>query len=457
MQLHSRYNPQAEAERYINSLNLKDDIECFILIEPGEGYIIPVLRKKFKDSKIIVLHVDNSCTDNFPSTDVPVLRGTDSSAIQKFLEKEVPETGASLIRIIEWRPSLNYFKEAYVKLLSQVVEFVKRTDAGKRTTEAFGTRWVRNFFKNLKLPDKTLLYKTAQIPVIVTGSGPGLETAIPVIQELQDKCLILASSSSVMALAHNGIKADLTIATDGGCWALRHMYPCLRAGPTACAVNLSAALPSQCAGTPHLIINDGSFWQSIILHALSLPSVIIPQKGTVTASAVELAFVLSSGSIYLAGMDLGVKDIRSHAKPYAFDALFYERASRFTPFYSRSFIRSSLIRGGGSMDIYASWFKNALSSWPKRIFSLTPHEIFESAVPRETAVKNTDDFLKAREVKDDPALFSQKGATALLVALKDSRYSEDLKNELTLLLFPEKKEASHAELEKAITEAAHGY
>jgi hypothetical protein len=453
VQLHSRYNPQAEAERYIDSLKLKDDIECFILIEPGEGYLIPVLRKKFRDSKIIVLHVDSS----FPAADVPVMYGTEPSAVQKFLEKEVPEIDASLIRIIEWRPSLNHYREAYVKLLSQTVEFIKRTDAGKRTTAAFGTRWVRNFFKNLKLLDKILLYRTADIPVIVTGSGPSLETAMPVIQKLQDKCLIFASSSSVMALAHNGIKADLTIATDGGCWALRHIYPCCRATQPAFAVNLSAALPSQCAGAPHLIINDGSFWQSIILRELNLPSVIIGQRGTVTASALELAMVLSSGNIYLAGMDLGVKDIRSHVRPYAFDSIFYDKASRFTPFYSQSFIRSYLIQGGGSMNIYAAWFKSSLSSWPKRIFSLTSHEIFENAMPDNTAVKKSCDYFKAQSVKDDPALFCKKGAAVLISAFKNSQYSPNLIKELKSLLFNGEKEVTQAELEKAVTEASHGY
>ena len=51
--LHSRYNPQLEAQRYLDALKIDKDINCFILIEPGMGYMIPVLRKNRPDCKIL--------------------------------------------------------------------------------------------------------------------------------------------------------------------------------------------------------------------------------------------------------------------------------------------------------------------------------------------------------------------------------------------------------------------
>ena len=449
-----------EAARYLDSLNLNSNIECFILIEPGRGYIIPLLQEKFPKSKILVLHVD----DIFPQEGIPALYSTEPAAIQEFLEKQIPEIDAHLIRIIEWRPSMFFYKETYVKLLTHVVEFIKRIDAGKRTTAAFGRRWVRNFFKNLNYLNNTALYKTTDIPVIITGSGPSLEAALPVIQNIKDNCLIIAASSSVMALANAGIPADIVIAADGGIWALQHIYPFFRyaAGctdPNAClmAVNLCAALPSQCGNTPILVLNDGSFWQNIVLHELDIPSVIIPQRGTVTASAVDLAITLSSGGIYLAGMDLGVKDIRTHVRPYGFDHLLFNSASRIAPVYSKTFIRSGLISGGGSMDIYAAWFKNQLNLWPKRIFSLGSHEIFKDSFPfKNSAVKKKDGCFKTIRAGEDPAQFCKKGVSALLAALKDPRYAKNLKEELTPLFFPGRKEVTQQILKKAIYEASFG-
>jgi hypothetical protein len=358
---------------------------------------------------------------------------------------------------------MNFYKQAYVNLFSFAVDFIKRVDAGKRTTSAFGKKWVGNFFRNLGILRRTLLYKPMDIPFIITGSGPGLEKAIPVIQQKQEECLLIAASSSVMALSHYGIRADIVMSTDGGNWALRHIYPFFRKqnnveNAASFAVNLCAALPSQCSSVPMLIMNDGSFWQSVILHELSLPSVIIAQKGTVTASAAELALALTSGNIFLAGMDLSVRDIRSHARPYAFDHLLYDSASRFTPVYSQSFIRSNQIQEGGSLDIYAAWFKKQLASWPKRIFSLGGNnEVFESALCEGKAnKKNICDYFKAQNVKDNPANFRERGAAALIAALKNGEYSANLKKELAPLLFPNEKNVTEQQMEKAINEAAYG-
>jgi hypothetical protein len=380
----------------------------------------------------------------------------------EFLEKEVPDIDSRNIRVIEWRPSMNFYGEDYVKLLSIVADFLKRADAGRRTTAAFGRRWFRNFFKNLRLINRTALYRQADIPVIVTGSGPGLETALPVIQKIKDNSLILAASSSTLALSHRNLLADIVIATDGGSWALRHLYHHYRGaekGGGFLAVNLCTALPSQCEQTPFLIINDGSFWQTIVLHELGLPSVVVTQKGTVSATAVELAMILTRGNIYLAGMDLCVRDLRTHTRPYAFDYLFTNRACRFTPVYSQSFVRSSLLKDGGSMDIYAAWFKNQLSSWPKRIFSIGgSHEVFETSVPEEQAVlKNASEYFKTADIKEDPAMFCKRGATALLSAIDDVRYAENLRRELAPLLFPGENPVTEKELKSAITEITGCY
>jgi hypothetical protein len=439
--------------RYINSLNLKSNLKCFILIEPGFGYMIPVLQEKFKNSKIIVLHIESG----FPENGVPSLSGANFEKVQKFLEKELQDIDLSVIRIIEWRPSMNYYREKYVKLLSLAVEFIKRSDAERRTSAAFGKRWFKNFFKNLKLLNCTLLYKSADIPVIITGSGPSLETAIPFIQKIQDNCIIIAASSSVIALNKSGISADIVIATDGGCWALQHIYPMLRnSGGDSLAVNLCAALPSQCDGKPFLVLNDGSFWQSVILHELKLPSVIIPQRGTVTASAVELALVLTSGNIFLAGTDLSVKDIKTHVRPYGFDYLFFGGANRFSPVYSKYFLRSRLLREGGSMDIYAAWFKSQLALWPKRIFSLGNNAVFENAFPQEQKNKKEKEYFKVVKVNEDPDLFCKRGVRALLSALKNPEYAQNIKAELASLLLPDKKEVTESELETAIAGAVDG-
>jgi hypothetical protein len=163
---------------------------------------------------------------------------------------------------------------------------------------------------------------------------------------------------------------------------------------------------------------------------------------------VELALLLSTSNIYLAGIDLSVKDYRSHAMPYGFDHLLWGKATRLAPFYSNSFTRSSRIREGGSYGIYAAWFKNRLAAWPKRIYSLSSgHEVFETRLPQKLVEKrNLNNCFKAVPVKGDPACFCERGVEALINAMEDPRYAAKIKAELKPLLFPEEDEISSREL-----------
>jgi hypothetical protein len=287
------------------------------------------------------------------------------------------------------------------------------------------------------------------MPVVITGSGPSLEAVLPQIAGARDNIFLLAASSSVPALAAGGIVPDMVISTDGGGWALLHLQAFVRMKsacvhrPVNLALALCAAVPSQCSESPILAINDGSLWQTMLLSAAGIPSVFIPQRGTVTASALDLALLLSSGNIFLAGMDFSVSDIKSHARPYGFDHLFYGSASRFAPVYSQYFIRSNEMKAGGSYAVYAAWFKSRLASWEKRIFSLgANHAVLAGNLPHrslhnDTAYRGTNacHFKEITEKIPGPQR-RRKAAETLITALNNGQYTAALTGELGPLLFP---------------------
>jgi hypothetical protein len=187
-------------------------------------------------------------------------------------------------------------------------------------------------------------------------------------------------------------------------------------------------------------LNDGSLWQSIALNAVGLPSVTIPQRGTVTASALDLAMILTSGDIFLAGMDLSVDDIKSHARPNAFDYLFYGCALRTRPVYSQIFKRSRDIISGGSLEIYAAWFKSRIAALPDRIFSLGGnHEVFESNLPKkplEKEGKRNENSFKVAFVDGSVRGRVKQATDALQASLNDPKFAVTLTEELAPLLCP---------------------
>ncbi|MDR2795776.1 MAG: DUF115 domain-containing protein [Spirochaetaceae bacterium] len=376
--IHSRYNPLTEAERYIVSLNLRGNIQYIILAECGLCYLIQSLRRRFPGAKIISLHV--SAFYRGKSAAPPDAEWLPGSPVNRgvFLENEVDDTEADKIKIIEWRPSAAVYGEEYLNLVKDIAAFVKRSDANKRTRSAFGRRWVKNVIKNCFLfnnDTNMVLLKRSDSDCVVAGAGPGLECAYEAIRRLV-KCgaLLIAVSSAVSALLHAGLRPDIIVACDGGNWALLHLLEavrlfCKKEAPVALAFNLSAALPSWCSAFNLLPFSDGTLFQNLAQKCFNMPPLSFPQRGTVGASALDLALYVSGGTVYMAGIDFSHRDIRTHAKPYTFDKILFDSANRLRPLYSLQFERAEMINASGANGIYADWF--ASQNYRRKIYSVT--------------------------------------------------------------------------------------
>jgi hypothetical protein len=464
--LHSRYNPQAEAERYIGSLLLDEKTRFFVLIEPGLGYIVAPLRKRAPGAKIIALHAAKhektpssgiADAEWFPETGV---------SIQDFLEGEIPDSEAKEVRLLEWRPALAVYGQTYLVLIEETTAFIKRSDANAKTIKIFGRRWFRNFFKNLEFIKKVISPAPVSLPLLVTGAGPALEEAILRIksEHNRESLFILSASSSAAALEAGEIVPNMVISTDGSSWARFHLYELFRGnGKERCclAAALSAALPSQCETLPVLLISDGSLWQALVLNELEIPFIALPQRGTVSATALDLAFQLCEGEIFIAGMDLANSDIRSHARPYSFDRFMEEKAGRFNPVYSQTYTRSSTLKAGGSYNIYASWFEKQLDSYPRRLYSFgknnpifdsleTENHRSEKTQNRKFEATNPPNF-KVSKIKN---VNSVRAFSVLEKALQVPGLSLPIEEELKTLLFYGKTAVSRQELIDAARAAA---
>ena len=383
--LHSRYNPADEAEKYIHSLSLKN-YNYFILPEPGLGYLAAALKKKFPESKIITLHCSsffNNKNNSMNGIDPAEDRGLSWSplslnSLEEFLEKNLYDTDAADIKLIEWKPSVDFYGKNYLDLVSRTVECIRVLHAGKRTAHFFGKRWLRNALKNLSMMQSTVTAAPGSVPVLVCAAGPSLEDAMEEIALWANgspQPLLMAVSSAASALLYRGIKPGIVIATDGGLWAQRHLLECTRYykkssdSKPVYACSVTALIPSQVKDSPVLFMCDGSLWQKILLNTIGVTYLTFPQRGTVALSALDLAFTLSNGSIFICGMDFRNRDLITHARPYAFDSIPEQNQSRKKPLYSEFFERQEMIKNGGSHKIYSAWLKSHLGEYTGRLYS----------------------------------------------------------------------------------------
>jgi hypothetical protein len=450
----------------VEALNPGPEVQYFILIEPGRGYLIPALRERHPGANIVALHLDPAFRAAAEASGAPAWFPGGGTELRQFLEDHIPDTEARFVRLVEWRPSLRVYGEKYRELLTEAAEFIRCIDANARTARNFGRRWLKNFFKNLGLLQTLLRPRPFEGSLVITGAGPSLEDTIPLINDMKKTgCLfVLAASSSAGALIRGGLVPDLVISPDGGPGALDHLRELDRGeGPPPLAANLCAALPSQCAARPVLALNDGSLWQSLVLRGLGIPSAPVPQRGTVIASALDLALFLCGGNIFIAGMDLAVRDLKIHARPYSFDPIFWGRASRFSPFYSQIFCRAGDLRRGGSYGVYAAWFRRQIAAWPERVHSLGGNNpVFQGLEPwKGAAVEKTGPPEALGEtVPAPPGMGPRKAVEILAQALQAPALTETLTGELAPLLFPgdsRRAEASPSELAEELRALARSY
>jgi len=350
------------------------------------------------------------------------------------------------------------YGSAYLALVEESAAFIKRSDANARTLNAFGKRWFRNFLRNLGIIRSVLCPAPLSLPFLVAGAGPSLEDAFPFIQQRRASLFVLAVSSAAAALKAADIKPNMIIATDGGQWAAFHLLDCFRGKNIPLAAVLTAALPSQCARLPVLPLCDGSRWQTLILKEFKIPFITLPQRGTVSASALDLAFALTGGNIVISGIDLANNGIRSHARPYSFDRFLEEKAGRTNPVYSQAFRRSSLLKAGGSFEIYASWFEKQLAAYPRRLFSLGKNNrVFERLKAPPSTWQHTDSCGAFKTITltfaDSP---SGKACGVLEQALNDPAHSAALRKELSPILLGSSSDASSRDLIKALQELPGG-
>jgi len=477
--LHSRYNPMQEAEKYIASLNLGKVYRYFILIEPGLHYLAAALEKQFPHTKLIVLHCSVFFDNEKLLLQEDIVKNSSTSSwnpscresLENFLDKNISGADASGIRLIEWKPSVNAYGKACVDLAARTVECIRRITAGKKTVEQFGRRWLRNALRNLELFGNPVEYSHGKQPVLVCAAGPGLEDSLDEIaawRQSPSPPLLIAVSSATPALLYRQIVPDIIAATDGGPWALFHLINCLRGVQSTpsqipvIAAALTAALPSQAENYPILILSDGSLWQELLLGSSGLPFARFPQRGTVSATALDLAFSLSEGNVYLAGLDFSHRDLKTHARPYAFEKLPENASSRYKPVYSQTFERESAITKSGSLGIYATWFKTHVHSVPQRLYTLG-HSSLD--LPQADNMKQLSSSspvslcLCVRSFRDKLTPGKKKGIAVLLDALSNPLTAKQTEQELGELLFPGNsvKEGDLSdEIKKQLTDLANG-
>ncbi|HDQ14609.1 MAG TPA: DUF115 domain-containing protein [Sediminispirochaeta sp.] len=373
--LHSKYRPQLEAQRYLDSLDLKRSISTFLLIEPGHGYLSGELRKRYPRAKVLEVHCDPVFAASRNTEDTFLWTPVEQLSLWAFLSTHIHDLELGSLELIEWPPAERRYGESYHRVLKDVLLFLQNRRSVVHTTGIFGPLWLRNTFLRLLSSPIIMEPFIENRPILVAAGGPSLESAIQLLKSAPASYAVWALPSALRALRAANIPIDLLIHSDPGYYAQRHLLWLPQSSDSASP--LFAALPTRRREQPTLLLHSHSRIEDFFISRLSLPAADVIAHGTVAGTALSLAERYSRGPVIFSGLDLEFQDIKSHVSPHGFDELLFASSHRFDPIEEVYYRRSPRSQGEDkkrsfALNRYKDWFSSLPPQKHGRYFRLFP-------------------------------------------------------------------------------------
>ncbi|MCH1640502.1 DUF115 domain-containing protein [Paenibacillus timonensis] len=230
--LHSKYDPGAEAEKWVANLsnngNLTDQVLLFGI---GMGYFLEALLKSPEVNRVAVLEPDVQAFNallrhrnlhTFLSDDkIKLMAVGDHDLNLAELAETITKTMTGELSIVA-PPVYQRLYPAKLKWLREKVQESVINDLSNfRTFEKFQKTWLENILRNIPFTIKYLSVLSLKDVlkggnVVIVGSGPSLEIDVQYLRDIKNKCFIIAAGSSIQALQHFEIDPGLVVTMDGG-------------------------------------------------------------------------------------------------------------------------------------------------------------------------------------------------------------------------------------------------
>ncbi len=186
------------------------------------------------------------------------------------------------------------------------------------TLIVMGSLWVRNLFDNLAvLPDsRDFSCLATDAPVVVAGAGPSLEQGLPALREARQGFILVAADTALPRLMAESLRPDIVVALEGQLVNIQDFL-----APRDPGIMLACELTAH-PSTPRLFPENRFFFSSrfaplALFGRLEKAGILpcpFPALGSVGVAAAHAALRLTTGQVFLVGLDFGFPGSRTHAR-----------------------------------------------------------------------------------------------------------------------------------------------
>jgi len=336
--LHSKYDPQKEAELFISSFEVEDvqKYESVFFYGVGLGYQIEAFFKRFGPKKfylyeaqpeILRLYLENRSLKELPLTyleDIYVEKDTDDT--QKFAADFLAKVKNEVLFVI--LPSYQkIFAADYERFSKSFIEAVKNKRSSLFTNFNFQKRWTLNSLLNLPevfatpniLHDAKRSFFTKK-PAILVAAGPSLDEEIENLRWIKEKGLayLFSVGSAINTLIEYDVFPDAACTYDPD-YNNQFVFEKLkkRAISTIPLVFGSSVGFETLQNYPgkklHLITGQDTVGRYFLKHQSGETLKIIPDASTIAIITFNLLVELGFDPIILVGQNLAYLEDKTYA------------------------------------------------------------------------------------------------------------------------------------------------
>ena len=410
--VHSKYNPQEEARRILDSdffQTAETQSRC-IFTGLGLGYLASLYIERFPAAEAVIIEADSNIflcclaarrlAALFRHRRLSLLIGTQ------------PEEAASFLASTGWNGKILFkapvLAEAYKPWYGTFFTLLERNkmknSINAKTLERFGTLWLKNTVKNLDMLCTTAkidCFKNAfsDTAAVVLAGGRSLTAHLEQIKKSGKDFLIIAVDTAMRACLRAGITPDFILSFDPQYWNYLH---------TAGLDTHKSILISEAAVFPAVLRQR---YRAVFLSESSAPfarylegkgeeqngnkDCTLAAGGSVATTAWDFARYIGAKPVIMAGLDLAYPGKQTHFAGSTFEEAVHTRSTRvasaeqanFNSLYS-AFPSLHQDYAGGTvltdrrMLLYAWWFESTLAKYPEvKTFNLMPHGVFIPGMP----------------------------------------------------------------------------
>ncbi|MCY9546099.1 motility associated factor glycosyltransferase family protein [Lysinibacillus xylanilyticus] len=316
--LHSKYNPNREAESLIKKEIDKNYVN--VILGFGGGYLANALVKEEISNDKILFIEPITTFESFNTKQYDIVFGDNLDTIQEAIEGKL----RFFSRKINVICAPNYdkiFPSLYVNVLKKVKDLQNLNIVYNNTVRDLSVTWQENSIRNM-LPTYTngslnVLEKYYNCPVIVASGGPSLTKQLNLLKNIRKNVILIAAGSTVNTLITHNIEPDYIITIDGSEINYDSHFKDLKVK--------SAEL--MYASTSHYKIQQNfknrqyafldtreNKYKEHVNNTLGIDLPNILGGGSVANFALSIARYLSTGPIALIGQDLAYTEGKTHAE-----------------------------------------------------------------------------------------------------------------------------------------------